>query len=61
MALVCFFEISASMNSSLTHTAIVIPAWSAGIEADMDVSEGILRNWMPAIHAGMTEICVFLF
>ncbi|HEX2243521.1 MAG TPA: hypothetical protein VHK27_09760 [Gammaproteobacteria bacterium] len=33
---------------------IVIPAWSAGIQADMDVSEGILRTWMPAIHAGMT-------
>jgi hypothetical protein len=23
----------------------------------MDVSGGILRAWMPAIHAGMTEAC----
>jgi hypothetical protein len=34
----------------------VIPAWSAGIQADMDVSGRILRTWMPAIHAGMTKI-----
>ena len=33
----------------------VIPAWSAGIQADMDVSGRILRIWMPAIHAGMTK------
>jgi hypothetical protein len=33
----------------------VIPAWSAGIQADMDVSGRILRTWMPAIHAGMTR------
>jgi len=33
----------------------VIPAWSAGIQIDMDVSGRILRTWMPAIHAGMTE------
>jgi hypothetical protein len=26
----------------------------------MDVSGRILRAWMPAIHAGMTEICVFM-
>jgi hypothetical protein len=25
---------------------------------DMDVSERILRIWMSAIHAGMTEICI---
>jgi hypothetical protein len=24
----------------------------------MDVSGHILRTWMPAIHAGMTEICI---
>jgi hypothetical protein len=36
-------------------TDFVIPAWSAGIQADMDVSGRILRTWMPAIHAGMTE------
>jgi len=34
---------------------IVIPAWSAGIQADMDVSGRIQRTLMPAIHAGMTE------
>jgi hypothetical protein len=33
----------------------VIPAWSAGIQADTDVSGRILRIWMPAIHAGMTN------
>ena len=34
----------------------VIPAWSAGIQADTDVSGRILRTrWMPAIHAGMTN------
>jgi hypothetical protein len=33
----------------------VIPAWSAGIQIDMDVSGHILWAWMPAIHAGMTE------
>jgi hypothetical protein len=27
----------------------------------MDVSGGILRAWMPAIHAGMTVICIFMF
>jgi len=36
----------------------VIPAWSAGIQADMDVSGRILRTWMPAIRAGMTKISV---
>ena len=39
----------------------VIPAWSAGIQADMDVSGRILRSWMPAIHAGMTKISIFMF
>jgi hypothetical protein len=45
----------------------VIPAWSAGIQADMDVSGCILRTLMPAIHAGMTErqplihLLVFMF
>jgi hypothetical protein len=36
----------------------VIPAWSAGIQADMDVSGRILRAWMPAIHAGMTKFSI---
>jgi hypothetical protein len=43
----------------------VIPAWSAGIQIDMDVSGRILRAWMPAVHAGMTEekfvICPYAF
>jgi hypothetical protein len=26
----------------------------------MDVSRRILRAWMPAIHAGMTKLCIFL-
>jgi hypothetical protein len=40
----------------------VIPAWSAGIQIDMDVSpDASLQTWMPAIHAGMTKICIFMF
>jgi hypothetical protein len=27
----------------------------------MDVSGRILRTWMPAIHAGMTRITIFMF
>ena len=38
----------------------VIPAWSAGIQADMDVSGRILHTWMPAIHAGMTKLSIFI-
>jgi hypothetical protein len=33
----------------------VVPAWTAGTQVHMDVSGRILRAWMPAIHAGMTE------
>jgi hypothetical protein len=33
----------------------VVPAWSAGTQVDMDVSGRILRAWMPAVHAGMTD------
>jgi hypothetical protein len=36
----------------------VVPAWTAGSQADMDVSRSILRAWMPATHAGMTEAVV---
>jgi hypothetical protein len=39
----------------------VIPAWSAGIQADMDVSGRILHTWMPAIHAGVTKLSIFMF
>jgi hypothetical protein len=38
-----------------TARRFVIPAWSAGIQIDMDVSGRVLPTWMPAIHAGMTE------
>jgi hypothetical protein len=38
----------------------VIPAWSAGIQADMDVSGRILHTWMPAIHAGRTKLSIFM-
>jgi hypothetical protein len=38
----------------------VIPAWTAGIQADMDVSGRILRTWMPVIHAGMTMLSIFI-
>ena len=34
---------------------LVVPAWTAGTQVDMDVSARILRAWMPEIHAGMTE------
>jgi len=27
----------------------------------MDVSGRILRAWMPAVHAGMTKISIFMF
>jgi hypothetical protein len=27
-------------------------------QADMDVSGRILRTWMPAIHTGMTKLCI---
>ena len=33
----------------------VVPAWIAGIQAHKDASGGILRAWIPALHAGMTE------
>jgi hypothetical protein len=36
----------------------VIPAWSAGIQADMDVSGRIFAKLMPAVHAGMTIISI---
>src|SRR5262245_10659349 len=37
---------------------LVVPAWTAGTQVDMDVSERILRAWIPAIHAGMTDAAV---
>ena len=41
--------------SYVNITILVVPAWTAGSQVDMDVSGRILRGWMPAIHAGMTE------
>jgi hypothetical protein len=38
----------------------VIPAWSAGIQVYMDVPEASLRIRMPAIHAGMTNLAIFM-
>ncbi|HEY7318115.1 MAG TPA: hypothetical protein VIE89_11120 [Candidatus Binatia bacterium] len=29
---------------------------TAGIQVYMDVCEGILADWMPAVHAGVTVI-----
>jgi hypothetical protein len=37
----------------------VIPVRTAGIQANMDVSGRILRNWMPAIHARHDEALPF--
>jgi hypothetical protein len=44
----------------MQNPRFVIPAWSAGIQIDMDVSGGILANLMAAIHAGMKEVCIFI-
>jgi len=38
-----------------TDFDFVVPAWSAGTQGYVDVSGGILRTWVPAIHAGMTD------
>jgi hypothetical protein len=48
------FRVRSSVNASRLYD-VVIPARSAGIQVDMDVSGRILRTWIPAIHAGMTE------
>jgi hypothetical protein len=46
---------------SITPLESVISAWSAGIQIDKDVSGDIPATWMPAIHTGMTMICIFMF
>ncbi|GEM_PF-1920835 len=46
---------------SYVNTRLVVPAWTAGTQVNMDVSGRILRAWMPAIHAGMTKLCIFMF
>jgi hypothetical protein len=45
----------AALCKSTLRQTFVVPAWIAGTQIDMDVSGRILRIWMPAIHAGMTE------
>jgi hypothetical protein len=42
-------SVSSSKAPPFRHSS-----WSAGIQADMDVSGRIPHTWMPAIHAGMT-------
>jgi hypothetical protein len=45
-----------SVQESLDYA---IPAWTAGIQINMDVSgTHPWRTWMPAIHAGMTMIFI---
>jgi hypothetical protein len=44
----------------LAGSTSVVPAGTAGTQADTDVSGRILRAWMPAIHAGMTKPTVCL-
>ena len=48
-------------SASVQLRDCVIPAWNAGIQADMDVSGRILRIWIPAIHAGMTGSLLLCF
>ena len=50
-------EVEAPRSVLVQLLDCVIPAWSAGIQADMDVSGRILRSWM----AGMTKISIFMF
>jgi hypothetical protein len=33
----------------------VMPAWIAGIQARKDASANLHVNWIPALHAGMTQ------
>jgi hypothetical protein len=44
----------------LAGSTSVIPAETAGTQADTDVSGRILRAWIPAIHAGITKPTVCL-
>jgi hypothetical protein len=36
-------------------TRLVVPAWTAGTQVDVDVSERIRRAWLPAFRAGTTR------
>jgi hypothetical protein len=59
---VCSFENTAmGLGQFKNLLDYVIPAWTAGIQTDTDVSGASLRTWVPAIHAGMTMICIFMF
>jgi len=60
---VCSFEnpgggasVSLSRTLQLRHSSM--ECWN---QVDMDVSGRILATSMPAIHAGMTMICIFMF
>jgi len=35
---------------------IVMPAWIAGVQVRKDASENVHVNWIPALHAGMTQL-----
>jgi hypothetical protein len=39
----------------------VISSMECWNPADVEVSGRILRIWMPAIHAGMTKLSMFMF
>ena len=47
-----------SLQTELLYS--VIPAWSAGIQIDMDVSGGILAHLDAGHHTGMAKICIFI-
>jgi hypothetical protein len=34
----------------------VMPAWIAGIQVRKDASGASMSTWIPALHAGMTQI-----
>ena len=37
---------------------VVMPAWIAGIQVRKDASETSMLAWIPALHAGMTQLKV---
>jgi len=37
---------------------VVMPAWIAGIPVCKDASETSMLTWIPALHAGMTQLKV---
>ena len=57
----CSFENTGRRGLGEELPDYVIPAWTAGIQVNMDVSGRILANLMPPIHAGMTKLRIFMF